>query len=528
MNSFYVVLASNTKKDSSFTESNRQGNFLTRLPDILDFSEGEWTVGLSSIIYPVSFIPEVMSTQSIIFKYFSKTEDPTQPKTESKKHIFTDMPLFDNVEALQAYINTSLGNVSTQKERDKRQIDPAPIGDEMDWTYRGGKKDKLKFPSPHPQPPPPPPSLPPPLSKLGVFIPDKKDIDEEIRDKKISDTLHLVDVVHRAEAFQLIKKCEDHLALIENDLDEIDSLKIEMSNMIIRKANKYEQVEKDYISQHLYKMTRDVREFKKKLPKPGKDVQYIKNRYLGPIKSAVQAHLGNKNLEESEKLLKEVKKYVENLNKIEKDLSLWSNKSGEWGQIMRGYMDLLDEWILLEPSDLDSVVLERIKKELAVQLLNPDFDVYFYFVKEVNKFFLFNNKPDKIVSIKLTPQISKTLGFEIDNDDTLKYIRLSKGGGFASYFPDIDPGVRQIYVYMPDLIEDSFVGDSKAPLLRVINVDRPIGSWAENIYTLEYHHKLIQKRINSIRITLYSGAGNEIQFASGNVIVILHFRKNFF
>ena len=44
MNSFYVVLASNTKKDSSFTESNRQGNFLTRLPDILDFSEGEWTV----------------------------------------------------------------------------------------------------------------------------------------------------------------------------------------------------------------------------------------------------------------------------------------------------------------------------------------------------------------------------------------------------------------------------------------------------------------------------------------------------
>ena len=81
---------------------------------------------------------------------------------------------------------------------------------------------------------------------------------------------------------------------------------------------------------------------------------------------------------------------------------------------------------------------------------------------------------------------------------------------------------------MPDLIEDSFVNDSKAPLLRVINVDKPIGSWAENIYTLEYHHKLIQKRINSIRITLYSGAGNEIQFASGNVIVILHFRKNFF
>ena len=67
-------------------------------------------VGLLSIIYPVSFIPEVINTQSIVFKYFSKTEDPTLPKTKSRKHIFTDMPLFDNVEALQAYINTSLGN----------------------------------------------------------------------------------------------------------------------------------------------------------------------------------------------------------------------------------------------------------------------------------------------------------------------------------------------------------------------------------------------------------------------------------
>ena len=81
---------------------------------------------------------------------------------------------------------------------------------------------------------------------------------------------------------------------------------------------------------------------------------------------------------------------------------------------------------------------------------------------------------------------------------------------------------------MPDIIEDSFVGDSKSPLLRVINVDKPSGSWAENVYALEYHHRIIQKRINSIRLTLHSGSGNEVRFASGNVIVILHFRKNYF
>ena len=57
MNSFYVVLASNTKKAKGALQANRQWNFLTRLPDVLDFREGEWTVGLASIIYPVILFP---------------------------------------------------------------------------------------------------------------------------------------------------------------------------------------------------------------------------------------------------------------------------------------------------------------------------------------------------------------------------------------------------------------------------------------------------------------------------------------
>ena len=85
MNSFYVVLASNTKKAEGAVEANRQGNFLTRLPDILDFSEGEWTVGLASIIYPVSFIPDVMTEQWVRLEYFTPSKTPTDPRFGAKK-----------------------------------------------------------------------------------------------------------------------------------------------------------------------------------------------------------------------------------------------------------------------------------------------------------------------------------------------------------------------------------------------------------------------------------------------------------
>ena len=49
--SFYVVLPSNTP-----IEGNKTSNFMVRLPNTLELNEGNWTVALSSIIYPISFM----------------------------------------------------------------------------------------------------------------------------------------------------------------------------------------------------------------------------------------------------------------------------------------------------------------------------------------------------------------------------------------------------------------------------------------------------------------------------------------
>ena len=48
--SFYIILPSNTP----FPE-NRTSEFVVKLPNIIDISGGNWTVSLSSIIYPLTF-----------------------------------------------------------------------------------------------------------------------------------------------------------------------------------------------------------------------------------------------------------------------------------------------------------------------------------------------------------------------------------------------------------------------------------------------------------------------------------------
>ena len=546
MNSFYVVLASNTKKAEGAVEANRQGNFLTRLPDILDFSEGEWTVGLASIIYPVSFIPDVMTEQWIRLEYFTPSKTPTDPrfgpKSDKKIMKFTDIPLFDDVDALQEYINTTLGNIkNVEGERSKRQIEPVPIGDEMDWG--SGRRKSIS-------PPPPPPPLP--LDKLlkkasqhtkKASQPIKKPsqienklqqtVDTDNDYKRLTTSLHLVDVDYRKQVLALINESEKEIMSIKRHGIEINNLTEQRVTTFYLHDKMFERVERNYVEQNANKFDNFERNISNhQLPPIEKRVTEIKQRYIGPIKSEVQAYLASKNVEASEQLLAQVKNYVKELKETNVKLQEINYKIAGYEHELYRFKRLLNDWMRADQSDLDKVILDTIKEKLPKKLGKKAYDaldIYFYYVKEVNKFFIYNNKPDKITEIALSPAIAKTLGFEIEkNTNIIKNIRLAKGGGFASHFPDIDPGVRQIYVYMPDIIEDSFVGDSKSPLLRVINVDKPSGSWAENVYTLEYHHRIIQKRINSIRLTLHSGSGNEVRFASGNVIVILHFRKNYF
>jgi len=85
--------------------------------------------------------------------------------------------------------------------------------------------------------------------------------------------------------------------------------------------------------------------------------------------------------------------------------------------------------------------------------------------------------------------------------------------------------LSSIYVYS-DIIDHQFVGDSFAPLLRTISVPNSL-RYGDNINhnNIQPHYVPVCKaNFDNIEIDLRSDTGEPIQFASGKVIVKLHFR----
>jgi hypothetical protein len=63
MDSFYIVLASNTP-----FPGNKTSDYIVKLPNIIDLSDGNWSVALSSIVYPLSF-SGIEESQTITITY---------------------------------------------------------------------------------------------------------------------------------------------------------------------------------------------------------------------------------------------------------------------------------------------------------------------------------------------------------------------------------------------------------------------------------------------------------------------------
>lgn len=75
-------------------------------------------------------------------------------------------------------------------------------------------------------------------------------------------------------------------------------------------------------------------------------------------------------------------------------------------------------------------------------------------------------------------------------------------------------------------MEPNYVGDSLAPLLRIVNVgSQYVNQYAESVFPLEYFVKIIQKRITAIRVYITGSDGKLLKFRWGDVICVLHFKR---
>ena len=89
---------------------------------------------------------------------------------------------------------------------------------------------------------------------------------------------------------------------------------------------------------------------------------------------------------------------------------------------------------------------------------------------------------------------------------------------------DIEGGLHALYVYC-DVLECVPVGDTAAPLLRIVEINGQKGEMVHIQYDQPRYVPLQKKEFDSIEIDIRDDHGEKISFDSGKLIVTLHFRK---
>jgi hypothetical protein len=82
-----------------------------------------------------------------------------------------------------------------------------------------------------------------------------------------------------------------------------------------------------------------------------------------------------------------------------------------------------------------------------------------------------------------------------------------------------------MFVYC-NVLEHVPVGDTKAPILRIVPVSRKHGDIVHNTYEKPLYVPLQQKNFDSIEIDIRTDAGTPVPFEYGKVLVTLHFRHS--
>lgn len=89
---------------------------------------------------------------------------------------------------------------------------------------------------------------------------------------------------------------------------------------------------------------------------------------------------------------------------------------------------------------------------------------------------------------------------------------------------DINRGCHTIFVYC-SVVQDSIVGDVRAPLLRAVTVRGKTGQTTHESFTRPIYLPLKANNFDTVEVNIKSEDGSLVPFAYGNSYVTLHFRR---
>jgi hypothetical protein len=124
-------------------------------------------------------------------------------------------------------------------------------------------------------------------------------------------------------------------------------------------------------------------------------------------------------------------------------------------------------------------------------------------------------------NIILDELLQNVLGFSRNKISNYYAIPKTYVGDLAA---DLSGGLHGLYVYC-DVLENVPVGDSLAPLLRIVDTDGKNGENLHRVFNPPRYLPLRKKTFDSIEIDIRDDTGRYISFEGGRLFVTLHFRR---
>ena len=126
-------------------------------------------------------------------------------------------------------------------------------------------------------------------------------------------------------------------------------------------------------------------------------------------------------------------------------------------------------------------------------------------------------------SLTFSPALATILGLDAKQNPSKSKDEDSFGWA-ATSVSDITRGINYMMLYC-DLLEHVPVGDTKAPLLRIVNANGTNGEIVHHLYDEPRYIPLQKKNFDSIELDLRDDLGKPIAFENGKLVVTLHFRQ---
>lgn len=172
--------------------------------------------------------------------------------------------------------------------------------------------------------------------------------------------------------------------------------------------------------------------------------------------------------------------------------------------------------------------LTRALNRAWIELKNKVPDGYIHLLPATNTAFQYDGidniitRTEQMISIDVSTQLGILLGI---GDERQRWIEVPKHKDKTN---QVSLYINHMYIYS-DIAEYNIIGDTVAPLLRILQVKSYTANNRMNQYTYTFNKPhyipISRSHVESIHIDLRDDQGKNVSFVTGKSIVKLHFRR---